>query len=161
MHTELPGGPADLATQERHHELEGLGGADLFGESGVGWARNADRQPSRLEHSERFHGQVRGVDTARAVLRDDECPHVRTLSIATALVEDCEVKRFPEFGTSWSCLPKAATSRSSAGVTSAAKRLIQGHAPGEFKAALAQLATTTARGTYTRLRRRTSPRRHR
>jgi hypothetical protein len=59
---------------------------------------------------------------------------------------------------SWSCLPKASTSRSSVGVTSAAKRLIHGHAAGEFSAAFAQLATTTARGTYTRLRRRTSPR---
>src|SRR5215207_11393979 len=61
-------------------------------------------------------------------------------------------------GTSWSCLPNAATSRSRVGVTSAANRLIHGQATGEFSAAFAQLATTTARGTYTRLRRRASPR---
>ena len=63
----------------------------------------------------------------------------------------------PTLGTSWSCLPNASTSRSRVGTTWAAKRLIQGHAAGEFTAAFAQLATTTARGTYTRLRRRTSP----
>src|ERR1700722_1251191 len=54
-HTELPGGRADLAAQKRQYELEGLGGAELFGESGVGWAGNADRQASGLEHGERFH----------------------------------------------------------------------------------------------------------
>lgn len=60
-------------------------------------------------------------------------------------------------GVTWSCLPNAATSRSREGTARAAKRLAQGQASGEFSAPLAQLATTTARGTYTRLRRRTSP----
>jgi hypothetical protein len=60
-------------------------------------------------------------------------------------------------GTNRSDLPYGSTSCSRVGTACAAKRRIQGHASGEFSAPFAQLATTTARGTYTRQRRRASP----
>ena len=53
-HAEFLGRFADLATEERQHELERFGCAELFGESGVGWTGDADRQTSGLEHGKRL-----------------------------------------------------------------------------------------------------------
>ena len=80
-------------------------------------------------------GYVGGAQAVLAVLRDDECLH------------GCPPARSSELGTSWSCLPNAATSRSRAGVTWVANRRIHGHAAGEFRGPFSQFATTTARGT--------------
>ena len=53
-HAEFLGGSADLVAEERQHELERFGCAELLGESGVGWTGDADRQASGLEHGERL-----------------------------------------------------------------------------------------------------------
>src|SRR5215208_8140928 len=54
-HTELLRGPADLAAQERQHELERLWRVQLFCESGIGWAGDPDCQAAGFEDGERFH----------------------------------------------------------------------------------------------------------